>query len=90
MDFPSPGQWKAKIRECLQFVLRDLEVTYEEYTDGRIRKANEARERMSIIGRECCAHLMGEEDMADLLGIPRTTAYFSARNWKRKNGESTP
>ncbi len=90
MENPTPGQWKKKVRDCLRYVLRDLDVTFEEYSDGRIRKANEARERMSVIAKECLSHLMGEEDMSDLLGIPRTTAYFSIRSWKRKHGESTP
>ena len=90
MGDPTPAEWKAKVRDCLKHVLRDLEVSYEEYSDGRIHRASEARERMSMIAKECLCGVMGEMEMADLLGIPRTTAYICARNWKRKHGEPTP
>ena len=90
MEHPTPGEWKAKIRECLNYVLKHLDVSYDQFVDGRIRSANEARERMAVIVRESTPHFMGEVDMADLLGIPRSTMYYSIRNWKRKHGEETP
>ncbi len=90
MEYPTPAEWKAKVREVVEFVLSDLDLTFEDYQHSRSRKADECRDRICMVASETLQHFMSEADICRWIELPRTTYYMSLRSWKRKYGEKTP
>ena len=90
MDYPTPAEWKAKVRESIDDVLMDLNLRFEDYQHCRSKKADECRDRICMVANETLQHFMSGADICRWIELPRTTYYMSLRSWKRKYGEKAP
>jgi chromosomal replication initiation ATPase DnaA len=85
-----PGEVYDQVNEDIRDVLEKYGTDLNELlSQSRTRNASRARAEVCMIALERLRPLgISDCDIAKFIGIQRTTMLFSAKRWKRDNGET--
>jgi CRP-like cAMP-binding protein len=78
-----PRQAKLMVEAIKGELLHKLDLSEEEFSTARTRRAMTARQRMAVIAHEVLIDSMSNTDIAELLGIRRTTYVQLRQNFKQ-------
>ena len=87
IKFRSPAERKRMVREVFLEVLKELDVNESDFFNIRTQPARIARHRMAVIARELLCDFMSDVEIAEFIGIPRSTYITGMKLWVEENGE---
>lgn len=78
-----PHQSKLMVQAIKGELLYKLDLSEEEFCTARTRRAMTARQRMAVIAHEVLIDSMSNSEIAELLGIRRTTYVQLRKTFKQ-------